>query len=255
MAEWDKLSCRDRLEQIRDDLTPKEVAVLEATILQMGGSTLERMGLLNALHWWVLGSHTPTGLNDIALHTRLRCGQSHLHQQIFRHAKSTGNLSYSFNSAVKHVRDSNGLVTITSTDGQSWIARHVICTVPLNVLRSVEFEPPLSAGKVEAATEGQVNLCNKVHVDVEGPDYLSWSSFCSPGKGLVASFGDCLTPAHNTHLVAFGPDPAATNGMALTGVDAIKKAFYENLPARKRDKVVLNRIVSGRPKRPWRRQS
>lgn len=244
MAEWDKLSCRDRLDQIRDDLSPKEMAVLKAMLVQMGGSSLDRMGFLNALHWWILGSHTPTGLNSIALHTRLRCGNSFLHQKIFGHAKSTGNLSYSFNSPVKSVKESNGLVTITSRTGQTWTAKHVICTVPLNVLGSIEFDPPLSAGKRSAAAEGQINLCNKVHVDVEGPDYLSWTSLCAPGQGLVASISDCLTPANNTHLVCFGPDSASPNGMVLKDIEAVKKAFLATLPASKREHIKINRLVS-----------
>jgi hypothetical protein len=255
MAQWDKLSCRDRLEQIHGDLSRKELAVLTAFLQQMGGATFERMGFLNALHWWVLGSHTPTGLNDIALHTRLRCGNSHLHQQIFGHAKSTGKLSYRFNFAVKHVKDSDGVVTVTSREGHSWTGKHVICTIPLNVLGSVEFDPPLSPGKKEATTEGQVNLCNKVHVDVDGPDYLSWSSFCSPGKGFVCSLSDCLTPAENTHLVAFGPDPAAPNGIMLKDIEAVKTAFLETLPVKKRDEVILSRIVSTPLPKESRRES
>ncbi|KAH8894015.1 amine oxidase [Thozetella sp. PMI_491] len=243
MAEWDKMSCRDRLEQIRDELSPKEIAVLEAFLYQMGGSSLERMGLLNALHWWILGSHKPTGLNDIALHTRLRCGNSELHRRIFEHAKSTGNLSYSFDSAVTQIQD-DGMVTITTRDGATWKAKSVICTVPLNVLSSIQFNPPLSPGKQAAAAEGQVNLCNKVHIDLNGPDYLSWTSFSSPGKGLICAIGDRLTPADNSHLVAFGPDPAISNGIALKDIDAVKEGFLGLLPKAKRDEVILNRIVS-----------
>lgn len=244
-AEWDRLSCKDRLEQIRDQLTEEETAMLIALLQQMGGADLEKMGYLNALHWWVIGGHTPLGLNSIGLHTRLGSGTSNLHRRIFEHALSTGHLSYAFSTPINRIEESNGIVTASSRDGRSWKAKAIICTVPLNVLRSIQFDPPLSAEKVEAAhAEGNVNKCNKLHVDVAGPDYLSWSSFSSPGEGLICGIGDRLTPANNSHLVVFGPDPAAHNGICLKDADAMQKAVRHLLPRDKREEAQISRLVS-----------
>ncbi|CAK7199353.1 hypothetical protein SEUCBS139899_002031 [Sporothrix eucalyptigena] len=114
VAEWDKLSCQDRLDQIRDRLTAEETAMLKGLLIQMGGTSLDEMGLVNALQWGVLGSHKPTGLNDIALHTRLRSGNSVLHRHIFEHALSTGNLSYSLDTPISRVEDAGDVVTVVS---------------------------------------------------------------------------------------------------------------------------------------------
>ncbi|KAK7428033.1 hypothetical protein QQZ08_005465 [Neonectria magnoliae] len=244
MAKWDKLSCQDRLDEIRDQLTAEEISVLEAQLLQMGGNSLAKLGLLDALRWWSLGSNVPSGLNVIALHTRLRSGNSALHRRIFEHAVSTGNLSYAFETPVQRIEDAGGVVTVTARDGQQWKAKDVICTVPLNVLADLEFSPPLDADKIEAANEGSVNKCNKVHVDLNGPDYLSWSSFGTPGKGLVAAFGDHLTPADNSHLVAFGPDPESPGGIPLNDTEALKTALIHLLPKEKQSSVIINRIVT-----------
>lgn len=244
MAEWDKLSCKDRLDQIRDQLSAEELSVLEAQLVQMGGNSLDKMGLLDTLRWWSLGSHTPTGLNDIALHTRLRSGNSELHRRIFEHALSTGNLSYSFKTPVQSIDDAGNIVTVTTRDGQTWKARSVICTIPLNVLSSVEFSPPLPADKLEAAQQGSVNKCNKVHMDINGPDYLSWGSLGIPAKGMISAFGDRLTPADNSHLVCFGPDPKTPLGISLDDVQAVKSAIIHLLPKEKQNEVIVNRIVS-----------
>jgi hypothetical protein len=243
-AKWDKLSCQDRLDQIRGQLTEEEMTVLEAQLVQMGGSSLDKMGLLDALRWWVLGSHSPTGLNDIALHTRLGSGNSELHRRIFEHAVSTDILSYSFSTPVQRIEDDGSLVTVTARNGQTWKAKSVICTVPLNVLSSLDFSPPLSADKVEAAKEGSVNKCNKVHIDFNGPDLLSWSSLCAPGKGMIAAFGDHLTNADNSHVVAFGPDPETPGGIPLEDTDAIRSAVFHLLPKEKQNDLIVNRIVS-----------
>ncbi|KAF7558187.1 hypothetical protein G7Z17_g124 [Cylindrodendrum hubeiense] len=244
MAKWDKFSCKDRLDQIRDQLTAEEATILEAQLVQMGGNSIDKMGLLDALRWFALGSHTGTGLNEIALHTRLRSGNSELHRRIFGHALSSGNLSYSFKTPVQRIEDKGGIVTVTARDGQKWKAKSIICTVPLNVLSSIEFYPPLSADKVAASQEGSVNKCNKVHVDLAGPDYLSWSSLTTPGKGLVAAFGDHLTPAGNSHLVAFGPDPKTAAGITLDSIEGITSALTYLLPKEKQNEVSVTRIVT-----------
>ncbi|KAF4810932.1 Monoamine oxidase N [Colletotrichum siamense] len=242
--EWDKMSCQDRLNQIQDRLSLEERSMLEALLKQMGGTSLDKMSLLNALRWWVLGSHNPTGLNDIALHTRLRSGNGTLHRRIFEHAVSSGNLSYSFNSAVSKVVDTGEYVTVFSKNGQSWKTKSVIATVPLNVLADIEFSPALPTAKVEASRQGQVNLCNKLHVDLDGPDYKSWTSFASPGRGFVCALGDHLTPANNSHLVAFGPDPSSPGGIPLSDIEQVKKGILHLLPEGKRAEVDFHRIVA-----------
>lgn len=244
MAQWDQLSCQDRLEQIQDQLTEEDTSMLIALLQQMGGASLDRMGLLDALRWWTLGAHQPTGLNDIALHTRLGSGNSTLHCRMFEHALSTGNLSYRFSTAVTHIDESDGIVTVTTRDGAVYKTKAVISTIPLNVLSTIRFSPPLEEEKVEAVRDGSVNKCNKIHVDLKGPDYLSWSSFGAPGLGMVCALGDQVTPAGNSHLVGFGPDPWATNGIYLTDIDALKKSVLHLLPEDKRDDAVIERIVS-----------
>ncbi|EJP66826.1 Amine oxidase [Beauveria bassiana ARSEF 2860] len=244
MAQWDQRSCKDRLDEIRDQLSAEELSVLESQLLQMGGSSLDKIGLLGVLLWWSLGSHTPTGLNDIGLHTRLQSGQSELHRRIFEHAKATENLSYRFQTPIRRIEDGSDVVTVTSRDGQTYKAKSVICTIPLNVLSSVDFSPPLPADKLAAIQHKSVNRCNKVHIDLNGPDYLSWSSLGTPGKGLVSAFGDHLTNANNSHLVCFGPDPDTPLGLSLDNVESIKSAVIHLLPEDKQQEVIINRIVS-----------
>ncbi|KAJ5187448.1 Flavin amine oxidase [Penicillium cf. viridicatum] len=244
IAKWDKLSCQDRLDQIRDQLSAEEVSVLQAQLMQMSGNTLDKMGLVGVLRWWVLGSHTPTGLNDIALRTRLGSGNSELHCRIFEHALSTENLSYGFSVPVQRIEDAGDIVTVTTRDGKTWKARSVIFTVPLNVLASVKFSPRLPADKVAALQQQSVNRCNKVHVDMDGPDYLSWGSMATLGKGLMAALGDHLTPVNDTHLVYFGPDPECSTGISLDNLDTVKAAVVHLLPGNKQDEAVINRIVS-----------
>jgi pseudooxynicotine oxidase len=68
-----------------------------------------------------------------------------------------------FNSPVSFISQNDDSVTGTTRDGKKISASHVVCTVPLNVLHSIEFTPPLSTEKSNASKEGQVNRGLKVH--------------------------------------------------------------------------------------------
>ena len=207
----------------------------------MGGGPLEEMGLLDALRWYSLGNHTGTGLNDIALSTRLKSGQSALARKIFDHAVSTGKLSYTFSSPVTKIEDRESFTLVTTRSGSIYKASRVISTIPLNVLSDIKFSPELPSRIQQAIAAGQTNKCNKVHVDIRGPELVSWNSFASPAKGLVCAISDNLTPANDTHLVAFGPSPDTSGGMTLKhNIDGIKEAINYLLP----DKREIVRVVS-----------
>lgn len=241
MNKFDRFSCRDRLEQIRPQFSEEEIGMLEAILLQMGGGPLEDMGLLDALRWWSLGNWTGTGLNDIALRTRLKSGQSALARKIFEHAVSTGRLSYSFSTPVAKIEDHESFSTVTTRSGTTYKASRIVCTIPLNVLGDIEFSPVLPPRIQQAIAEGQTNKCNKIHVDIAGPELVSWTSFGSPGKGLICALSDNLTPAKETHLVAFGPSADSAAGMTLKdNIAGIKEAIDYLLP----DKREITRIVS-----------
>lgn len=241
MAKWDRLSCKDRLQQINGQLTSEEVGLLEAIILQMGGGPLEQLGFLDAMRWWALGGWTPTGLNDIGLRTRLGSGQSTLARRIFDHAKSTGRLSYSFSTPISSITDKGGVVEVTSRRAETWRARSVVCTIPLNVLPDISFSPPLSPLRSEAIHIGQANRGNKIHADVTGPDLVSYTSFASPGEGMICAISDNLTPANDTHVVLFGPTPDMPNGTPLgEDVETVRKAVAHMIP----EGQEIKRIVS-----------
>ncbi|KAJ5661149.1 flavin-containing amine oxidase [Penicillium longicatenatum] len=241
MEQVDRLSCKDRLDAIRGQLTEDEAVMLEAILHQMGGGPLDKMGLLDAVRWWALGGWAGTGINDIGLRYRLRNGQSSLAKRIFDHALGTGKLSYVFSSPIAHIsQDMKGVVSVTSRAGTTWKARHVICTIPLNVLGDISFSPQLSIRKQQAFREGSTNHCNKVHFDVAGEGMVAWTNMTWPGKGVICAIADNCTPAGDTHLVAFGPAPTLVNGIQLKdGIEGVTRALEHVLP----EGQVIKRVV------------
>jgi monoamine oxidase len=148
---------------------------------------------------------------DIWTTYKLRQGQSALTRAIFDEAVDF-NLEYAFNTKVTSIaEDTNskqGSITVTTAKGESFIARRVVCTVPLNVLKTIHFSPPLSPKRQEAINIGHVNFMSKIHAVVEGSELTSWSGMQMPGH-LLFGYGDGVTPKGDAHLVGFGADERA----------------------------------------------
>ncbi|KAF9871506.1 hypothetical protein CkaCkLH20_11153 [Colletotrichum karsti] len=143
---------------------------------------------------------------------KLRQGQSELARRMFEEAVEFG-LEYAFNTHVYSIsdeaKDTYGCVKVTTSKNNTYIARRVVCTIPLNVLKTIQSSPPLSAKRQEAITTGHINFMSKVHAVVEGSGLASWNGVRSTGNFVIA-YSDGVTPQGEAHLVAFGGDEHKT---------------------------------------------
>lgn len=197
------MSIAERPQEIGDDLSPLEMELLQTFLSITTGGPVEDSSFFELLRWWALNNYELQQWNDLCLTFRLRQGQSRLARNILDDALSTGRLSYRFSAPLKAVVDEGHFICIETRDGLRREARRVISTIPLNVLNTVEWQPPLIPGKREAADLGHVNHLTKVHVEVNNPDLRPFSAYRWKGP-LSYIFGDSFTVAGNTHLVAFG---------------------------------------------------
>jgi monoamine oxidase len=197
-------SAQDRIDEIALTLSPQERAVLEASILLASGGTLATTSFHEFMHWWAMCGYTYQGWLDLLITWKFRKGQSTFARRFFDEALATNRLSYSFNTSVKHVKDSGSSIEITSRNGQKFRALRAISAMPLNVLNAVTFDPPLPSGKHAAASIGHVNQTIKVHAEVSNKNLRSWTGITYPHNELHYAIGDGTTPAGNTHIVCFG---------------------------------------------------
>lgn len=235
------MSAAERFEQVKDRLTPDLQGLLLSTIVTASGAPADQVAFTEILRWWALSGYDPEAYMAYVIKWKLKCGQTGLSLRIFHDALASGSLSYRFSTLVKRVDQSRGQVTVTTSDGSQHVGSYLVCTIPLNTLNDVAFNPPLSRSKVLAATKGQINLCVKAHAEVAGTDQRSWWGIAyNKRPGIMAgAFGDGLTPAGNTHLVSFSLNGAFQNA-ADRGFAEIKAA-YEEFKA-----VEIKRLVSFR---------
>ena len=123
-------------------------------------------------------------------------------------------LEYAFSTTVTSIAESEanskkGSTTVTTQGGDSFVARRVVCSVPLNVLKTIHFSSPLSPKRQEAINIGHVNFISKIHAVVEAFELTSWSGMQTPVH-LLFGYGDGVTPRGDAHLVGFGADERAS---------------------------------------------
>ena len=163
----------------------------------------------NSGYWDMIRSHAINGhqmdlMDEIWINYKMKDGSSHLSRQIFNDAVDCG-LQYTFKTHVSRIEQKSNLAQIFTRDGRVFKGRKVICTAPLNTLKSIKFDPPLGKLRQEAANAGHTNFMTKCHAIVKGPDFASWAGACHPSP-LNMAFGDGLTPDGDAHMTAFGCD-------------------------------------------------
>ncbi|KAI7782186.1 monoamine oxidase n [Diaporthe eres] len=241
VAVYDRMSLGDRIAQIADDLSPLERNMLEGFLSITCGGQWEDSSFFEMLRWWALANWDYRDFIEMGLTYKLKCGQSALQRCLFDEAHATGRLSHSFSTPVAGVHDKGGVVEVTGRDGSVFKAKRVICTVPLNVLHSIQFTPALLPLKTQASVEGHANHVVKCHVEVAKPELRSLGSFNYPHGKLTYTCGDGTTPAGNTHLVAFGSSLPGVHLQAEEDIGATLEAWGQLLPGT--EEKDLKRVV------------
>jgi Flavin containing amine oxidoreductase len=126
---------------------------------------------------------------------------------------------------VRSVAQDDAGATVTLEDGSTLTAAAVVVTLPLNVLDSVTFDPPLSEGKRRAAHQGQASQGVKVWARLRG-EYEPFVAL-APGSApltlcQVEHVGD-----GGTLVVAFGSVSERLDG---TDPAAVQEALRTWLP-------------------------
>ncbi|KAJ6094547.1 amine oxidase [Penicillium canescens] len=209
---YDKMSCRERFEEIKHLLTAEEAGVLVALLLHISGGSMENTSLWDMIRSHALMSYSSDNFSSIWTTFKLREGQSELASRMFRDAVDHG-LQYAFQTPIHGISDRSNemtqLVEVHTVSGVVQRARRVVSTVPLNVLRTIDFKPPLSSKRQEALEIGHVNFMTKIHAEVEGPGLASWNGMKYPNL-LMFGYGDGVTENGNAHIVGFGKDERTT---------------------------------------------
>lgn len=203
LLQYADLSLADRLAQIHDTLSLNEEIALEVFVLTACGGTLQNASFIDFLRWWAAGDYNYRTLFECMASFKFKCGQSGFARRFLDEALESANLRYILESPVAEVVTTEQYTEVRTRQGQSFLAKRVICAIPLNVLNTVKFTPPLDPVKQQAVNMGHINQCVKVHAEVKDSGMYSWSGVCYPHNKLLHGFGDGITRTGKAHLVFF----------------------------------------------------
>ncbi|KAL5360625.1 amine oxidase [Aspergillus floccosus] len=200
----DQLSCHDRIEQIRHLLTTDELALIESLVPHCGGGSVENISFLEMIRSQALQGYSPETFEDIWTLYKIRGGQSTFARRIFDDAVKHG-LQYAFNTPIKSVSEKDGTVSLTTASDKVFRARRIINTIPIAVLPSISFDPPLSPLRREALQINQVCYLTKIHAEAEG-DLRGLRGCTWPGDFLYIYGDGFCAGGQSTRITSFAGD-------------------------------------------------
>ncbi|MEB3369802.1 flavin monoamine oxidase family protein [Saccharopolyspora mangrovi] len=216
LAEIDKLSIRTKLEQL--DLTPEEFDAVEGMWATNFNGPTENGGYAQALRWVALTGGS-WQLNFEACATYKIVGGT---RGLAEAMAADSGAEIRTGARVTSIEQDDTEARLALDDGSHLTAGAVVVTLPLNVLDSVTFEPPLAEGKRRAAQQGQTSRGLKVWARLRG-EYEPFVAI-SPSSGPLTLCQVEHVDNGETIVVAFGSDSRKLDGSDPTAVqDALRQ--------------------------------
>ncbi|OHV78631.1 hypothetical protein LCM4579_25785 [Ensifer sp. LCM 4579] len=194
--QYDGMTCLDRIAQI--DATEEEKAMLNSWVAICCHNDPALAGFVDMLKWYSLGDFNVGLLWDRCGHYKIKEGTAGLIKKLVEDGKPEVKLS----TAVKKVTQNADAVFVTVENGETFKAKRVISTVPMNTLKNVEFDPPLMPAKIAASKEGHTGKGVKFYftIDKNIGNYLASAPYPFP----ISMFWTEYAEGDHTTLVAFG---------------------------------------------------
>ncbi|MCA0899542.1 flavin monoamine oxidase family protein [Microbulbifer agarilyticus] len=225
----DKQSARTRLDEF--DFPKYAYDMIDGYLGAAGGSTPDNMSYLEALRCTELSGGSFTTYMDAGGRFKLRDGTQALIENMLNDARPEIRLS----TPVKEIVDLTSQVRVTTARGESVTAAAVIVALPMNVLPSLDFSPPLDSKLLQATKEGHAGKGYKQYIKVRGNHGNLFGAASS--KNPYSVIGTFQEGDGYTIIVAFGADTtfdpyddrAVQSALSafIPDVEVISSTFYD----------------------------
>ncbi|MEU4499299.1 NAD(P)/FAD-dependent oxidoreductase [Streptomyces sp. NPDC023998] len=200
LRELDKLSMRDRLDQLR--LSPEDEGWVNGATGGLSGGSSKRGAFTMLAQSWALSGHTFEGYLSInTYHPKLGTGS--LLQAMLKDAAADLRLK----SPVTKIEQRNGQVRVTTRSGQVFTAPVAVLAVPVNIWKNITFSPPLPSEYLSASKAGiGVPNVQKLWLNVKGATGR-FATNPAEGASLGAVRPHSALPDGGTLMFGFAYDP------------------------------------------------
>ena len=198
----DALTVADRLNALQ--LTPLQRTAVGGMLEILSMNQPANASYVEMMRCWSLTGWNYELFNDTAARYKFTDGTGALVNAIVQ----DGGFEVALNTSVASVQQTPNGVSVTTTNGEVVNAKRAVVTVPLNVLNSVAFDPPLSSVKQEASELKHVGGGYKVFFEVDGDPGAVMTLSRSTDSPLVGSFTYKRGQQHSV-LAGFSLEPGA----------------------------------------------
>jgi monoamine oxidase len=221
LADVDHLTIREKLEQL--DLGTDEFDAVEGMWATNFNGRTEDGGYAQALRWCALAGGSWQLMFEACATYKVVGGTRRLIEAMAADAGA----EIRTRARVVSVTQADGSATVTLADGATLTASAVVVTLPLNVLDSVTFDPPLSEGKRRAAHHGQASQGVKIWARLAG-EYEPFVAL-APGAAALTLCQVEYVEDGSTVVVAFGSDSSRLDGTDRAAVQEALRAWLTDV--------------------------
>jgi pseudooxynicotine oxidase len=217
----DQISSAERLATLGNKISPLYRDLIDGYMASSGHNYSDQFAWIEMVRWYVLPGHNFEDMDDAAGRFHFKDGTVALLNAI----QSETHPEVRLRTPVRRVQQDATGVSIQTAGGEELRGRAVISTIPLNVLKDLEWQPELGAAQLAASRMSHAGIGTKVHVVLEG-DYGSLFGLAPSHKSLNYIVTEDVANGQ-THLVGFGPSRDILN---VNDIDSVQQAVRLFLP-------------------------
>jgi pseudooxynicotine oxidase len=195
--------------------------LLDGNFAGCGHNYTDQFAWIEMVRWYALPGHNLTDMDDATSRFHFRDGTVALLDALL----AQGGPEVRLGAPVRTVIQQATHITVVTDSGEELRARAVVSTVPLNVLKDIDWQPALPQSKLLASRETHAGRGTKLHALIEG-DHGAFSGVAPSHFALNALMTESVGAGH-THLIGFGPDPALLD---VNDAQAVEKAVRLFIP-------------------------
>ena len=195
----DRISSAERLAALKNRIAPLYQDIVDGYMAGQGHNYSEQFAWLEMVRWYALPGHNTADMDDATGRFHLRDGSVALLDAMLSEAHAEVRLG----TPVKRLMQDATGVSVQTANGDELRGRVVVSTIPLNVLKDLEWQPGLSDAQLTASRLRHAGTGTKVHLLVQG-DYGNISCIAPSHKALNSLDTEDVVDGR-THLVGFGP--------------------------------------------------
>lgn len=221
LATIDVKTMSQRLAEL--DLKPEVRDRLSVGLIQWASGPIDEAGALFCYRLFAMSGFSVPAVEATTAEYTLADGTGTLIGQMAAQA----DFEVRFHSAALSVRREGGVIRVELADGTTVAARSAVVALPLNVLGSIAFDPPLPPDLATAVSRPQVSTGCKVMIKARGVDKRVDAS--AVGQAFAHVFTDRRFADGSDLLVAFGPDARVMDDADVSVVQGYVDAFVDGM--------------------------